>query len=118
MVTPLIPHPRMNDRHFVLYPLQDIYPDFVHPTDQTHIQKLIKNLDPSYEIYPLEQTQSSIGFAINPCPSKIISAQFNYIFCDLKKRKQNFEKPMGYMISIDFDWEFHQEILTYNDSGI
>ena len=63
VVTPLIPHPRMNDRHFVLYPLQDIYPDFVHPIDQTHIQKLIKNLEPSYEIYPLEEIQSSIGFA-------------------------------------------------------
>ena len=63
IVTPLIPHPRMSDRHFVLYPLQDIYPDFVHPVDQNHIQKLIKNLDPSYEIYPLEEIQSSIGFA-------------------------------------------------------
>ena len=62
-ISPLIPHPRMNDRHFVLYPLQDICPDFIHPTNKVHICDLIKKLDTTYDIYPIEEDQRSIGFA-------------------------------------------------------
>ena len=70
VVTPLIPHPRMNDRHFVLYPLQDIHPDFVHPTDQTHIQKLIKNLDPPMKYIHWNKHILPSVLQINPCTSK------------------------------------------------
>jgi 2-amino-4-hydroxy-6-hydroxymethyldihydropteridine diphosphokinase len=62
-VSPIIPHLRMNDRHFVLYPLQDIFPDFTHPQTRESIISLIGKLDTSYEIYPIENKILSVGIA-------------------------------------------------------
>ena len=62
-IAPIIPHPRMTNRHFVLYPLQDIFVNFRHPETNKHIYELIAELDPSYEIYPIDMDTRSLHFA-------------------------------------------------------
>ncbi len=37
-----IPHPHIADRRFVLKPLSDIAPDFIHPISNVSIQKLLQ----------------------------------------------------------------------------
>ena len=50
---PILPHPRLGDRAFVLLPLRDVAPDWRHPaTDQT-IGQLIDALPPDQGIEPL-----------------------------------------------------------------
>lgn len=39
-----LPHPRMHERAFVLYPLQQIAPDWVHPVSHKTLPELIANL--------------------------------------------------------------------------
>ena len=46
----VIPHPRLHERAFVLVPLAEIAPDFVHPVLVRPIHKLLDNVDRS-EIY-------------------------------------------------------------------
>lgn len=38
----MIPHPRMSKRMFVLRPLKEIEPDFIHPVSRIHIDQLIE----------------------------------------------------------------------------
>lgn len=38
----VVPHPRLHERDFVLYPLMDINPDFVHPVFKEKIKDLLK----------------------------------------------------------------------------
>jgi 2-amino-4-hydroxy-6-hydroxymethyldihydropteridine diphosphokinase len=38
---PILPHPRMHERLFVLYPLHDLIPDWVHPYSKKNIAELI-----------------------------------------------------------------------------
>ncbi|HYR68814.1 MAG TPA: 2-amino-4-hydroxy-6-hydroxymethyldihydropteridine diphosphokinase [Candidatus Dormibacteraeota bacterium] len=42
-----LPHPEAHRRAFVLYPLQELDPDFLHPLTREHIRKLIRGLDPT-----------------------------------------------------------------------
>ncbi len=42
--TPLLPHPHMSQRGFVLYPLRDIAPGWHHPVRRQSIDKLIARL--------------------------------------------------------------------------
>ena len=40
-----IPHPRVHERGFVLLPMMDIAPDYVHPVKQRSIRELIAGCD-------------------------------------------------------------------------
>jgi 2-amino-4-hydroxy-6-hydroxymethyldihydropteridine diphosphokinase len=53
---PEIPHPRLETRAFVLLPLADIAPDWVHPVTQKPLAALTAALDPAQIIRPLETT--------------------------------------------------------------
>lgn len=37
-----VPHPRMTQRNFVLYPLNEIMPDFIHPVSGKKISELLQ----------------------------------------------------------------------------
>ena len=39
-----LPHPKLHERNFVLYPLIEIAPSWVHPLSNKKIDNLIKNL--------------------------------------------------------------------------
>lgn len=41
----ILPHPRIEERVFVLIPLSEIAPDFIHPVFQKPIRELAKNID-------------------------------------------------------------------------
>jgi len=43
-----IPHPRLENRNFVLYPMQEIAPDLIHPGLKTKINFLLKNSSDNY----------------------------------------------------------------------
>lgn len=47
---PVLPHPRMHERAFVLLPLRDLAPDWIHPKSGVHIDELIASLDPEQVI--------------------------------------------------------------------
>lgn len=50
---PILPHPRMVDRAFVLLPLGDVAPGWVHPVTGRAIADLIAALPPDQAIRPL-----------------------------------------------------------------
>ena len=43
----IIPHPRMYERAFVLKPLAEIAPDWLHPSTGRHVNELIEDLNPN-----------------------------------------------------------------------
>jgi 2-amino-4-hydroxy-6-hydroxymethyldihydropteridine diphosphokinase len=45
-----VPHPRMSERAFVLYPLQEIAPDWLHPVSKCSVSELIADLPAGQEI--------------------------------------------------------------------
>ncbi len=45
-----LPHPQMHNRAFVLYPLNEIAPDWVHPTSGMNVDKMMSNLPKGQEI--------------------------------------------------------------------
>lgn len=46
----ILPHPRMHERAFVLYPLRDIARNWVHPVSRKHINDLIKSIPDGQDI--------------------------------------------------------------------
>lgn len=51
---PILPHPRLRDRAFVLLPLVELDPHWRHPETGERISDLIARLDPGQETRPLE----------------------------------------------------------------
>jgi len=51
--TPVLPHPRMTDRAFVLLPLAEIAPDWRHPATGAAIADLIRALPDPHAAVPL-----------------------------------------------------------------
>ena len=49
-IPPILPHPRLSDRAFVLLPLRDIAPDWRHPVSGIGIGALIAALPPGQQI--------------------------------------------------------------------
>ena len=41
----VLPHPRMHERAFVMLPLREVAPDWVHPVSGLHIDRLCSRLD-------------------------------------------------------------------------
>lgn len=51
---PILPHPRMTERAFVLLPLQELAPDWRHPHSGMSIADLVRALPPGQHAEPLE----------------------------------------------------------------
>lgn len=51
----VIPHPRLHERAFVLFPVHDIAPAWRHPETGKSLQQMIKEMPPGQEIKPLEE---------------------------------------------------------------
>lgn len=49
-----IPHPLIADRKFVLLPLAEIAPDFVHPISKTSVRQLLLNCEDNLEVIKME----------------------------------------------------------------
>ena len=48
----IVPHPRAHLRAFVLYPLRDVLPNWVHPENKKSLDELISELPPDQGIEP------------------------------------------------------------------
>jgi len=50
-----LPHPRLQQRHFVLLPLKDLTTELIHPVVNKTINNLLKSLPPAIGISQLQK---------------------------------------------------------------
>ena len=50
---PIVPHPRLEERAFVLYPLRDLAPDWVDPRDGRPLTEIIGDLPDNQACFPI-----------------------------------------------------------------
>ena len=51
----IIPHPRMHQRSFVLQPLQELNPKWIHPIKKKGLKELISNLNDKQKIFKISK---------------------------------------------------------------
>ena len=51
-----LPHPRLHDRSFVLLPLSEVAPTWVHPASGRRVAEMIANLAESHNCHPIENS--------------------------------------------------------------
>ena len=51
----IIPHPRMHERSFVLQPLQELNPKWIHPIKKKGLKELISNLNDKQKIFKISK---------------------------------------------------------------
>jgi 7,8-dihydro-6-hydroxymethylpterin-pyrophosphokinase len=54
----MIPHPELHKRRFVLTPLCEIAPNFVHPVCGVSVKELLNSLEDKSEVVKLDQSSS------------------------------------------------------------
>jgi len=60
-LVPILPHPRLSERAFVLYPIQDIAPEWTHPRTGASVTKMISALPQPIEIKQMEDGEGAYG---------------------------------------------------------
>ena len=58
---PILPHPRLFERSFVLYPIRDIAPDWHHPGTGVLVSQMIADLPQPIEIRKMADGRGSYG---------------------------------------------------------
>ena len=51
---PILPHPRLHERAFVLFPLQEVAPDWCHPLLDLAVSELVAALPADHGCAPLD----------------------------------------------------------------
>ena len=59
---PILPHPRMHERAFVLRPMSELVPTWVHPIYQKNIGQLLENIKNKQGIQPLENMEYPVNW--------------------------------------------------------
>jgi 2-amino-4-hydroxy-6-hydroxymethyldihydropteridine diphosphokinase len=56
-VAPILPHPRLDQRAFVLRPLSDVAPDWVHPVSGASLSSLLRGLPADAVAEPIDKPE-------------------------------------------------------------